>query len=309
MFNRDEEYNKIYFNTMENIKKMNEEYINIECKYNKVKVAKEILNELIHLRFDKVRKQIKKRICLRKERKISYNHRKTIKNEEVSYVSNSRIAVYTSIFGEYDNVQEPLVIPDNCDFYIITDNEIKKESLWKKISPKEFSDIDNMNNIYKNRYFKMNPHKVFPNYEYSIYIDGNIKVITDLSELVNKVGECGIAMHSHATRDCITQEAKACNILGKESLDVINKQIEKYFQEGMPKGFGLLQASVIVREHNNYKCKKIMRDWWNEFNIGCKRDQISLPYVIWKNGLTVSEIGVLGNNIAENYSLRIFDHR
>lgn len=308
MFNRNEEYNKLYFDTMENIKKMNEEYINIECKYNKVKVAKEILNELIHLRFDKLRSQIKKRTCLRKERKISYKQRKTIKNEEVSYVSNSRIAVYTSIFGEYDNVQEPVVIPDNCDFYIITDNEIPKESLWKKINPKEFSDIDNMNNIYKNRYFKMNPHKVFPNYEYSIYIDGNIKVITDLSELVNKVGKCGIAMHSHATRNCITQEAKACDIWRKENLDVINKQIEKYFQEGMPKEFGLLQASVIVRKHNSEQCIRIMSEWWHEFINGCKRDQISLPYILWKNKCSVNDIGVLGEDIYKNYSLRIVEH-
>ena len=31
---------------------------------------------------------------------------------------------------------------------------------------------------------------------------------------------------------------------------------------------------------------KFEKDWWNEINNGCERDQVSFNYAIWKNNLT-----------------------
>lgn len=310
MFKEYTRYEQEYSELMDVIKDMNIEYQQEYIKSKKIKVSAKIVKQLFRFQIDELKKQIIKKIRFNNEKKISFRDIKEFNYTKSNYFSEHRIAIYTSIFGKYDNLIEPKIKPNNCDYYIITDNDIPKNSAWKKIDANKFIDIINKDNIYKNRYFKMNPEKIFSDYKYSIYIDGNIQVVTDLTEFVNKINpEIGIAMHLHSMRQCISQESKACAIYKKENENVMNKQIQRYFLEGMPLNFGLLQASVIVREHNNSKCKKIMRDWWNEFNIGCKRDQISLPYVIWKNGLTVSEIGVLGNNIAENYSLRIFDHR
>ena len=38
------------------------------------------------------------------------------------YFSHEKIAVYTACMGNYDNVEEPLICPDNIDYYLITDS-------------------------------------------------------------------------------------------------------------------------------------------------------------------------------------------
>jgi len=57
-----------------------------------------------------------------------------------------------------------------------------------------------------------------------------------------------------------------------------------------------------------FVCKKLMEEWWKEFLTYSKRDQISMPYVLYKNRISISEVGTLGNNVYENPSFRIVTH-
>ena len=54
----------------------------------------------------------------------------------------------------------------------------------------------------------MHPDVLFEDYNYSIYIDGNIKVIGDLTAYINLISKAGIAVHRHGKRDCVYEEAK-----------------------------------------------------------------------------------------------------
>ena len=55
-----------------------------------------------------------------------------------------------------------------------------------------------------NRYIKLHPQEFFLNeYRYAIYIDGNIRVMSDLSPYTRKCNcKTGIAMHRHVQRIC-----------------------------------------------------------------------------------------------------------
>lgn len=55
----------------------------------------------------------------------------------------------------------------------------------------------------------MNPHLVFTDYDYSVYIDGNIQLVGDPSEFVNQLSPLGIGLHKHRARNCAYDEAKA----------------------------------------------------------------------------------------------------
>jgi len=223
-------------------------------------------------------------------------------------LSNSKIAIYTCIFGNYDKIYEPKFIPNNCDFYIITDQFTVNNSCFKVINPNKYEILE-LDNIKRNRFFKMNPHLIFPDYEYSIYIDGNIEVYSDLTELVNKIPKSGIAFHAHNKRNCIYNEYEVCKLLGKGDSEKTKKQINSYKEDGFPNGFGMVEANVIARQHNNPICKDIMADWWKEYSIWGGRDQISLPYVIWKHDLKISEIATLGENVHVNPGIRIYNHK
>ena len=38
------------------------------------------------------------------------------------------------VVGKYDSIYEPIVLMDNTDYFIITDLDIPKDSVWKKIA-------------------------------------------------------------------------------------------------------------------------------------------------------------------------------
>lgn len=238
-----------------------------------------------------------------KPTKISTN----ICGEKSEVKFNKKIAIYTCIFGNYDKIYEPKSVPNNCDFYIVTDQNIPENSLFNTVNINQ-DYISEMNNVMKNRFFKMNPHLIFPEYEYSIYIDGNIEIYSDLSELINKIHKTGVAFHAHSKRNCIYNEFEVCKILKKGNANMIEKQIKLYNQEGFPHDFGMVEANVIARQHNNLICKNLMNSWWKEYELWGERDQISLPYVLWKHKMKISDVATLGEDVHMNSSLRIHSH-
>ena len=248
------------------------------------------------------------RLILRlKEKKYK---RESLILDKANYFTDERIAVYTCIFGKYDKIIEPLCEPDNIDYFIITDSDVKDSSIWKKVSLSPFDEIlMNKTNVEKNRWFKMHSFEVFPDYKYTIYIDGNIKPLTDFTEFVNRLGKYGIAMFRHGPNNCVYQEALYNYYsIKKISNNELNKHIDYLRKNGMPENFGMTTCNVIVRDRDNEICRKLMDDWWEEFMNHCRRDQISFPYVVWKNGLKMEEIGLLGDDVWNSNTLFVENH-
>ena len=301
----------LYTELMNNIKRNNEDWIliNNSKEYKIGRFILESKDNFVHFRIKEIFKSISRKIKGQKIKSVQSSNinNVTISDYSPNYFSDKRIAIYTSVFGGYDNLLEPLFIPDNCDFFAITDLEISKDSKWKKIDI--LPEMKNMNNIEKNRYVKINPHKVFKNYDFSIYIDGNIQVVSDLTEYINLLNEYGFATHMHHQRTCVYDELMAIEKSKKDTKENIKKHKKLLEETNMPKNYGLLQCNVLVREHNNPKCIKIMEEWWNEFSNFSKRDQISLPHVLFINNISPNKVGVLGKNVYSNPSFRIISHK
>ncbi len=224
------------------------------------------------------------------------------------YFSSERIAIYTVIIGDYDDVLEPYCKPDNCDYFLFTDKDFDDAgSTWEKRDLPEC--LDGLTSIERNRWLKMHPHKVFGEYKYSVYVDGNIQIFTDLTEYINKLGPTGIGIHLHPDRHCAYEELKAVVERGKETKENTQRHARYMEEMGMPHDYGLLECNVIAREHNNDICVQVMEQWWQEFMEYSKRDQISLPHVLYRNHISVAEVGVLGDNVRINPSFRIFRHK
>lgn len=251
---------------------------------------------------------------LRWEKKLVVsNNSNTIRKDKREFVAddyftNDRIAVYTCVFGKYDSLQEPVIKPDNIDYYIITDRPVPDSSLWKTVSW-EHCCSDELSCVEKNRYFKMHPECIFPKYRYSIYIDGNIKVISDLSPYVKLLGQEGIGFHYHNQRQCAYEELEAIKLAYKARKEDADAYKTFLLKKKFPKNYGLLECNVIVREHDNPICRKIMDEWWKQFRDHIKRDQVSLPFVLFSNGIKVDSVAVLGKDVYSNYSFRIVKHK
>ena len=193
---------------------------------------------------------------------------------------NSKI-IYTTIFGGYDDITKP-TLPNNWD--------------WKCFSEENSIPLytDNTRNAKK---FKVLPHRYLEDYEYSIFIDGNMYVVGNVDELIEKyLSDSNIAFLDHNKnrmdpRDCIYDEYNAIMNLGKndpnqnfkDNPQVMYDQVKRYQDEGYPSHNGLITGIVILRRHNEKDCIRVMEDWWTEIKYGSKRDQLSFNYVAWKN--------------------------
>lgn len=290
------------------IEKVNLDYLNVlnSKEYN---IGKKIAG-LKKMNILKIFEKIKRKIVLRNIKENKQEENWTEKEKEVllnTELGNKKIVIYSCITGNYDNGKEPYYKSNNIDYIMYTSNDV---SGWTR---KEIPDkIKKLNNpILINRYLKFHPHELFEEkYDYSIYIDGNIEIISDLSVLTSLVNnKYGFAFHRHYSRNCAYDEAKFCIAYKKGNSKKIKEQMKKYETEKFPKNYGLLEGNVIVNDLKNERARNIMEQIWNELNIAQTfRDQLTIPYVLWKNNIETKEISTLGKNVYKNPKIRIERH-
>ena len=197
--------------------------------------------------------------------------------------NKNKKVVYTCIVGDYDTLKEPTYINNDFDYICFTDSTNLNSKTWKiRPLPKE---TENLSQLKKQRYVKINPHKTLKDYDISIYVDGNITIKGDLNKFINGVMKenCSIYVPKHPVRQCIYDEAEAVIRIRKDKSEIVNPQIEGYRKEGFPKNYGLSQNNILLRKHNEKDCIKLMEDWFAELKDKSHRDQLSFNYVCWKN--------------------------
>lgn len=220
----------------------------------------------------------------------------------VSNIENKKYAIYTCITGDYDKVVEPQYYTEECDYYLISDNKPANLKIFKWINIKELVPEFVKDNIRKNRFCKIHGSFIFSEYEYSIYMDGNIQIMGDVRKYVNNIGKSGIAAYKLPSWDDLYSHV--VNSIKYDKPSLVMEQMDKYHKEGMPRHYGMFECTILVRYNANPICKKIMVDWWKEVYRYSYRDQFSFTYCLWKNGIKVSDIGVLGDNYRNSKDFR-----
>lgn len=299
---------------LKKIEELNLEVIELKesREYLKGKTVIQLTNLIKKLKFVTLLNKVSKKI--RKRNLKNYNDHEEKENGFVSNFNKDnkpKIVIYTCITGGYDRLISPFLKFDNIDYIAFTDNEKDNNTDWEiRDIPENIKKLEN--NILINRYIKFHPYELFESekYDYSIYVDGNIKIISDLTDMTYVVNEkTGLAMHRHYLRDNISNEIETCKILKKGNYNKLKQQVERYKAEGLPINFGILECNAIVSNLKNKNAQVLLNSWWKEFkNSESYRDQIALPYVIWKQGYKIEDIGSLGQNIHKNPKLRIILH-
>jgi len=142
--------------------------------------------------------------------------------------------------------------------------------------------------------------------EYSIYHDGNIEMLIDPQEAVERwLKDTDLAVFAHPRRDCVYAEAEACIREGKAQAGMVHPQMARYRQEGYPEGAGLAACWVLVRRHTP-EIKRFDEAWWTEYAKGAKRDQLSFNRTCWKLGTRYTTIpGNLFEGTSEDFRREI----
>ena len=136
----------------------------------------------------------------------------------------------------------------------------------------------------QSRIYKWLLCEFFPDAEYSLYVDCNYKILTD----INRFTEHELAMKPH-TRDCIYDEAEVCKKYCLDYKHTIDKHISNLKAKRYPKHNGLHQGNIIFRKHTD-KVRSFGKVVWDMINNGSHRDQLSLDFAAWKLRLDIDTL-------------------
>lgn len=201
-----------------------------------------------------------------------------------------QIAVYTCLIGAYDD----LFKIDNiykedyiADYYYITDNKNLKVKGYKMI----YVDIIDNDNKITNRYYKIKMPEFIRKYKYSIYYDGNVKIINKLSELLNNVRYHDIAVFSYGIPFNVYMQFFfpffGCYLKKPE----MKKLYNKYINEGWKDNKLNSANKFIIKKHSPYLFYFL--DYWYLQTKITKRDEFCLFYCVWKHNIKLNIINFL----------------
>jgi len=211
-------------------------------------------------------------------------------------IKKNKLVIYTAFTKGYDSLKEPEFVDENCDYICFTNDQNLKSEIWD-IKYMEDSILDNNR---KAKEYKVLSHKYLAEYKYSFWLDGTFKIKDSIREYIYKYlkKDSKILCVIHPERGCIYDEFKASKKITRYPAVIMEKQTDKYKKEGFPSNYGLPVLGAIFRKHNSKEIIKLMEDWWGEIMSFSNQDQLSFPYVAWKNNIhpSVSDIYYWNNS-------------
>lgn len=205
-----------------------------------------------------------------------------------------RIAIYTAIFGGYDQLKDQPPF-SGVDYICFSDSPSLRSRCWRVAyceAPPEHSRITA-------KRFKTTPHLFLPQeYDISIWIDGSMVIVgaSFIGKCLSSIGKWGISCMLHPVGNCIYQEAEGCFRMPKYLSQPIIQQAKHYREQGYPEQNGLAACGIIVRDLRSEtvkeKVEQVGCDWFAENVKWSYQDQISFPYVLWKNEHWFDVLGI-----------------
>lgn len=252
----------------------------------------------------------------------------TFSLKPLTIIPDLTILVYTAVtaptIGDLrDNLQpiDPEIRRSNphITFMCLTNLEEYDPPIgWKKMLI-NFKKIDKIK-VSKNqrcrllaRSVKILPQLYFNIYEYNVFVwaDGNVKWNLSPKIFVNELmGRKAdplkplFASFYHCERQSVSEEISF--ICEKRPEEVFNLWglFDHYRSKKFPDRCGLFETCIITREPSA-ETTKLGEIWWNTMVKYCLRDQIILPFALWKSVEKVSVVGLRykwrADNTAHSY--------
>lgn len=231
-----------------------------------------------------------------------YRRRYQEKNEQRFSTENKKIVIYTGIFGNYDTLLPPLYRDEGVDYICYTDDKNLTSSDWQI----RYVECEQENMALEVRKYKCLPHIFMADYDVSVWIDANIQIQSSILNYIEEnMQDTGMLFFVHYARNCIYEEGAINILLHKENTGKIVEQMYEYHKEKYPEHNGLFCGNFIVREHNRQTVAAIMEQWYAEVRKRSLRDQLSLPYVLWKNKIRPD---VCWGYVNDNKYVKVYEH-
>jgi hypothetical protein len=226
----------------------------------------------------------------------------------------NKTIIYTVITSNYDTIKQPLVLTPGADYFLFTNNlAIKEAGVWKvvQIPSEDWSDrTARENNILLSRKVKMLPHVYLPQgYDVSVYVDADMLIkrpLTELLDVLNNETLFAACRHSY----CASVKEEIDDLLDKCMVDAlqIENQWQRYVEWGFKDDLGISENGLLIRRHHDARVIQLMELWWEEYQYGCLRDQVSLMPCMHRTGF-MPYFQFIEENIRQNAYVDVMRHK
>lgn len=199
-------------------------------------------------------------------------------------------AIYTVITGNYDTLNHAPRF-DDWDKILFCDEDIDPKG-WELRKLKKSDDP-----LLQSRDIKIRSHIHLKEYDLVCYIDGHQIFVTDPPKAP--------IWFRHSRRKTIFEEAEQIIKNGRFTAEEINQQVDFYKKNGY-EDCELYLNGFFVRRHSE-KINNLHNIWYEETKRFTQRDQLSLPFAIWKSG-TFPE-GIHNEEIKYNFAHVKYAHQ
>lgn len=231
--------------------------------------------------------------------------------KDINYVKKCTFVVASGIFDGYDTPHQPtnisprskklfcfLMVVDQVSFDFIKENvTVRTDSeggewvgIWRLILLKNQPYDEPRRN---GKVPKILTHRLFPQAQYSIWIDGKMELIVDPLLMLERYlwrGKHTFAIAQHKHHRNIYEEADSNKRRKRYARPLIDLHMKIYRYEGMEPWSpnkntvsDVPEGAIIIREHtainNLFSCL-----WFNEVDLFTPRDQLSFGYVVYRLG-------------------------
>lgn len=249
-----------------------------------------------------------------------------------------KVAIYTCIIGDYDELRQPRVVGCDVDYICFVgpgEKRADRVGVWEirelAAGPASADAAGNSAGAscdsadvschaagipcsggLLSRYPKMHPHVLLPGYEASLWIDGNIEICD--GSIYGAIGEkmaAGVKYSGvpHPSRGNVYDEAVMCRNMGYIGYLRLARVFLFLMLHGEKRGGGrLMENNIIFRRHNDPDIVRMDELWWKKVNTLCRRDQISLMWCLRKCGIPLDCLFPEGLNSRNHPGLRYLPH-
>jgi O-antigen biosynthesis protein len=220
--------------------------------------------------------------------------------------SHKKLVVYTAVFDQYDLLPTPSVASELVDYVCFSEREISNPGVWRVRS------IDYFHHVPRRmaRYAKLHPHRYFPNYEWSLWVDGRIALRIDPIDLLRQCdGEGDFFAFYHPMRSTPFEEGSEVIRLDLDDHATVANQMERYRSLGLPEETTLHETGVLLRRHGSDAVVNHSRTWWSEIAGGSLRDQLSFDFAAWRARVPILPLAEHGTSVRNDSRFLFSTHR
>jgi GT2 family glycosyltransferase len=214
---------------------------------------------------------------------------------------SAKTVVYTAITGGYDTLKRPEAPDGETDYVCFAASPPPGERGPWEIRPLAWKHPADP--VRTARWHKLHGCDLFPDAETVIWTDGNITFKEGVErEIAEKLRAGGnpLATLRHFDRDNVSDEVESCVERDKDDAATMRAQVARYREAGLPCNAPFAETSIVAFRPSDPLARAVFATWWEELDRGSRRDQLSLPFALWKHGASFTPLFDCDIRLAED---------